>query len=139
VLLETKGFGFWKGFGEFVDTCLLKDGFISAADKHLYRVFHSAATALDHVELFYKNYHSMRYVKDKAVIRLKKQLAPRVVEKMAHQFESLAADSQFMLTRPLVEEENEPELNHLPRLVFKFDRQNFGGLRRLVDFINENS
>ena len=40
---------------------------------------------------------------------------------------------------PLPEEVNEPELKHLVRLVFPFDRRDYGLLRALVDFINDNT
>ncbi|MBI1859974.1 MAG: TIGR00730 family Rossman fold protein [Deltaproteobacteria bacterium] len=138
-LVEPKGFGFWEGFNEFVDKCLAKKKFINATDVNLYKVFHSPKLALDHIQRFYKNYHSMRFVRDQAVIRLKNELSPKTLEKLGKKFANLSMDRQFLSTRPLVEEENEPELSHLPRLVFKFDRQSFGNLRGLIDFINDNS
>lgn len=138
VLLEPKGLEFWKEFGRFVDKCLLKGKFINANDRELYRVFHSPKLALDHVDHFYRNYHSMRFVKDRAVLRLKSPLSTKALEKLTKNFGRLSLDNQFLLTQPLLEEENEPELNHLPRLVFHFDRQSFGRLRSLIDFINDN-
>lgn len=139
VLVEPKGFGFWEGFNRFVETCLVKKKFINATDRQLYAVFHSPKLAMDHVEHFYRNYHSMRFVKERAVIRLRHSLTPKVLDKLGRTFGHLALDGQFMMTQPLVEEQNEPELGHLPRLVFGFDRQSFGNLRSLIDFINDNS
>lgn len=139
VLLEPKGFGFWSGFSRFVDRCLLKGQFINDTDRNLYRIFHSPKQALDHIEHFYHNYQSTRFVKDRAVIRLKRAPSEKVLEKIAKRFDFLATDGGFSSGGPLAEEENEPELAHLSRLIFAFDRQNFGHLRLLIDFINDNS
>ena len=39
-------------------------------------------------------------------------------------------------SEPLPEENDEPEIQHLPRLVADFNRQDFGRLRELIDAIN---
>ncbi len=137
VLIEPKGFGFWSGFSKFVDNCLAKKNFINPTDRQLYSVFNSPKLALDHIEHFYRNYHSMRFVREKAVVRLRHVLSPKTLDQVGKKFGHLSLNNQFMLTQPLIEEENEPELNHLPRLVFDFDRQSFGNLRSLIDFIND--
>ena len=140
VLLEPEGFGFWKHFLTFVENALLKPGFISEVDKGLYHVFHTPAQAMDHVEQFYRNYHSMRLVKEKLVIRLKRPLSDAVMQSMNKKFSQPLANGEKMIPgQPLAEEFNEPELKELPRLIFPFDRRDFGTLRRLIDFINQNT
>jgi uncharacterized protein (TIGR00730 family) len=139
VMVEPEGFGFWTGWLEFMEKTVLKLGFISATDKALYRLFHTPAEALDHIDFFYKNYHSMRFVKEKAVIRIKKPLPAAAMKKMNKEFGFLSLDGKIVESMPLPEESNEPELKDLPRLVFPFDKKDYGSIRRLIDFINEHT
>lgn len=139
VFVEPADFGFWKSFQRFMKKDVLGREFISESDESLFYFSHSPEDALDHIGRFYRNYHSMRFVKDRAVIRLKKPLTDTVLKKLTHNFSFLSVDKKFAQTEPLEEENNEPELKHLTRLVFPFDRRDFGSLRRLIDFINENT
>jgi hypothetical protein len=43
------------------------------------------------------------------------------------------------MSGPLSDEANEPELADLPRLVFPFDRRDYGNLRAFIDFINDHA
>lgn len=139
VFLEPKGFGFWEGFCNFIEREVLSRHFISADDKVLYRVFHTPEDALQHIDLFYRNYHSMRFIKEKIAIRLKKAPSADLMAKIHKKFSALSLDGKFGLADALAEEGNEPELEGLTRLVFSCDRKDFANLRRLIDFINENT
>lgn len=140
VMVEPEGFGYWKAITEVLHGAVLEKGFISEADKNLYRVFHTTKEALDHIDHFYSTYHSMRFVRDQAVIRLKKQLKSSVVAKLNEKFAFLISkNGKAVLSAPLPEEANEPELAELPRLVFPFDRRDYGNLRALIDFINDHA
>jgi hypothetical protein len=46
--------------------------------------------------------------------------------------------AHFRASGPLPEEENEPELADLQRIVFPFNRTNFGRLRSLIDVVNQH-
>ncbi len=139
VMVEPEGFGFWKAMTDFLYGTVLAKGFISEADKGLCRVFHSVDAALDHIDHFYSTYHSMRFVRDTAVVRLKRKLSAEVIAQINEKFGYLARGGAFKLSAPLSEEANEPELAELPRLVFPFDRRDFGSLRALIDFINDKA
>jgi len=139
VMMEPEGFGYWTKLTKFMDEVLLKKGFVSASDKYLYRIFHTPKEALDHIETFYRNYHSMRFVGDKLVIRLKKKLPAAIVAKLQRKFPHISKGQEIVQTGPLPEEMNEPEIKDLARLVFPFDRSDYGELRAFVDFINENT
>jgi uncharacterized protein (TIGR00730 family) len=138
VFLEPRGYGFWDAFWKFVDNQVMKRGFISPNDKHLFEVLNSPKTALDHIDLFYRVYHSMRFVGDKLSIRLKKAPSAKILGEINRKFASLSLDESIVLSSPLPEEMNEPELKDLPRVVFQCDRKDFAGLRRLIDFLNKN-
>lgn len=139
VFLEPKNFGFWENAMKFINGPMLSGGFISEQDKALFRVYNSPEEALNHIDEFYRNYHSMRFVKDNLVIRMKTGISDAALKKANEKFKKLATDGKFHLAAPLQEEMNEPELKDLKRLIFKSDRRDFATLRLLIDFINENA
>ena len=139
VFLETENYGYWTDLVDFLNRVMLKKGLISGTDSSLYRVCHSAEEALNHFDLFYKNYISTRYVDDKVSIRIKKQLSDKAIEKINMQFKEFFKSGPLHASKALPEEDNEPEIKDLPRLVFTWKKKDFGTLRRLIDFINENT
>ena len=80
----------------------------------------------------------MRLVKEKLVIRMKKPLSAKAIKKMNTEFPSLTRGGKMEASEPLPEETNEPEIMSLPRIVFPFEKNDYGTLRCLIDFINEN-
>lgn len=139
VMMEPEGYGYWTKLTKFMDEVLLKKGFVSESDHFLYKICHTPKEALDHIELFYRNYHSMRFVGDRLVIRIKKKLPAAILAKAQRKFDALASNKPIVQMGPLEEEGNEPELEHLTRLVLYFNRFDYGTLRAFVDFINENT
>lgn len=139
VMMEPEGFGYWTKLVKFMDEVLLKKGFVSGSDKHLYRIFHTPREALDHIELFYKNYHSMRFVGDKLVVRVKKRLPDAELARAQKKFSAMLKGQEIVQAGPLPEELNEPEIKHLERLILPFDRSDYGALRAFIDFVNENT
>ena len=139
VLVEPKGFDYWGRFMDFIENALGKKGFISPGDTDLFRIFHSSSEAVEHIVAFYKNFHSMRYVKDTLVLRLHQTPTAEVMKELNQKFRSILVDGDFTVSEPLAQERNEPELNQYPRVIGKFDRRDFGALRRLIDFLNENT
>jgi hypothetical protein len=123
---------------DFVNHGLLKHGFISASDLSLFKVFHNSEDALDHIQHFYRTYHSMRLVKDELVIRLKRELTEKLLKDINEKFNDLS-DGPIRQARALPEESNEPEFKDLSRLVFTFDHRDYGQLRRLIDYINDKA
>jgi uncharacterized protein (TIGR00730 family) len=136
VMLEPKGYGFWTSIDKSLRENVLQRGFISESDFSLYHIFHSAEEAMDHIQHFYRNYHSMRFVKNRLVLRLQKPLSQKTLDAMNKKFGFLAPGGKIEASGPLPEESNEPEIKTLPRLVFPFDRRDYGGLRRHIEFIN---
>ena len=136
VMLEPKNFGFWKCFDELLDNALVKLGFVSKTDRNLFRVFNSPSEALDHITLFYKNYHSMRLVDGKLVLRLKRSVPKSTLQKIQKEYSLLSGGEPMVLGGPLLEEENEPELKDFVRLIFPFRTHDYGVLRSLVDTLN---
>jgi uncharacterized protein (TIGR00730 family) len=136
VLLDHENGSYWSDLGGFIEKQLLANGMISPEDVHLYKITSSVDEAIDEMLGFYAVYHSMRYVKDRLVLRLKQRLSE---EKLAHiqdHYAEILVEGTFEQRKALPEEAGEPDLANLPRLVFHFDRRALGRLRMLIDCIN---
>ncbi len=139
VLVDAPGGTYWRELDRFIRQQLLAGGMISEEDLHLYKVTDRYEDAVDEIMHFYREYHSMRYVGDQLVLRLKHDLAPALVELINERFGDVLLKGCFVVSKALPEERDEPELKHLSRLVFAFNRRNLGQLRALIDFINDNA
>ena len=136
VFIDAPGGNYWQDWHRFVVDQLRAGGMISDDDLSLYRTTDCWQTAVDEVLNFYRVYHSMRYVKDHLVLRLNRELPPVLIDELNQAFADLLSDGQFVQQQALKEEKDEPALAHLPRLVLRFNRRNFGRLRQLIDRLN---
>jgi len=139
VLLDAPGGNYWKRFHEFVIGELLDGGMISPEDLSLYLLTDDCGEAVNDVIRFYDVYHSMRYVKDSLVFRLKKKPAEALLDAINETYREILVDGQFVLGSSLSEERDEPELEELPRLIFKFDRRSHGTLRQMINTLNRGA
>ncbi len=135
VLLDAPGGTYWKKLDEFIRASLHGDEMISPEDFALYRVTDRIEEAVEEIEQFYKVYHSMRYVRNKLVVRLQKTISQPLLDAIRTEFQDILSEGDFEV-RSALPEEDEPELDAFPRLVFKFNRRNLGRLRILLDCLN---
>ncbi len=136
VFLDAPRGTYWKTWKRYVEDHLLRRGLISPEDMGLFTVTDNIDEAVAEIKTFYRVYHSSRYVGDRFVIRLNAPLAPSIVDELNRDFADILKDGVFEVGAALAEEESEPEIAHLPRLVFRFNRLRFGRLRAMIDRIN---
>jgi uncharacterized protein (TIGR00730 family) len=137
IFIEEPGGRYWSQCLVFFQNELLQRGFISESDFNLFERVDSIEKAIDRINRFYRCYHSLRYVGDQLVIRLNAPLAKECIRDLAAQFtDILRPGGGMVLSAALPEEDNEPEIAGLPRLVVDFNQVNFGRLRQLIDAIN---
>ncbi|HEY5995702.1 MAG TPA: TIGR00730 family Rossman fold protein [Candidatus Deferrimicrobiaceae bacterium] len=136
VLVDEPGGWYWRAFEQFVERDLKSEGWVSRDDTAVFRITDRVEEAVEEIESFYRVYHSMRYVGPDLVIRLKSDPGAAFVEGLDILFADILEEGVFRLSDPLPEESNEPELADLPRLVFRFNRRDFGRLRLLIDALN---
>lgn len=89
------------------------------------------------VRRFYAVYHSLRYVGDRLVLRLQRELPQQTVARLTREFRDLLVSGEITQQPALPQEVDEPELAHLPRLALRFNRREFGRLGELIHRINE--
>ena len=138
VLLDEPGGDYWASFQEFVKKQLLDRGMISPEDLSLYKLTDNVDDAVKEILQFYSVYHSLRYVHSNLVMRLQRRPSNALLEKINTNFSDILLSGRFQAGVPLPEEHDDPELANLPRLIFQFDRRNYGRLRQLIDCINRD-
>jgi uncharacterized protein (TIGR00730 family) len=139
VFLDAPGGTFWREFQRFIEAKLLGDRMISPDDLALYKLTDKVGEAVGEILQFFKNYHSMRYVKNKLVLRLKQLPGEELLGQINAHFGDILNGGQFTAGGPLPEEKDEPDLAQYSRLVFRFNRRSLGRLRQLIDALNRGS
>lgn len=138
VLLDEPQGTYWKRWLEFIERELLAEGYISDTDFGLFEIVNSVEHAIQCIDRFYRRYHSLRYIGERLVIRLMSPLSQEKIQQLKSQFaDILRPPGDIFLSDPLEEEIDEPEINHLARLVLDFDQKSFGRLRSFISAIND--
>ena len=128
---------FWKTWLRYVHDHLLRHNLISESDLALFKVTTSVTEAVDEITGFYRVYHSSRMVGPDFVMRLSHPLRPPLVQDLSREFADILFTGAIVQGEALpAEREQEPELNALPRLVFRLVQGRAGRLRQLIDRIN---
>ncbi len=131
------GDGYWDDWFEFVRDSLLTRGLISGEDFGLFSMTRDPLEAVQMIDDFYRNYHSLRFVGAKLVIRLNKALDSDHLRILTNEFGGiLVPGGKISLSSPLPEEHDQPDLKHLPRLTVDFNRRSYGLLKSFIRRIN---
>ena len=138
ILMDLPGSNYWPSWEKYLRENLLRKGLISAHDRNLFRTVSSIDRAIHEIEQFYACYHSIRYVGDYCILRLKQAPSPALLATLNERYRDLLASGDFeRMPAAHPAERKEPEsIKALPRIGFKFIQRSFGRLRRLIDDIN---
>jgi len=129
--------GYWEQWFRFVKERLLVMGFISAEDFSIFTITKSPEEAVQVIEEFYTNYHSIRFVNGDLILRLTKELSADQIERLENEFPELRLPgSHITPTLPRPEEADEPDLIDLPRIAFRFHHQHYGLLMAFIRRLN---
>lgn len=129
--------GYWKRWFDFMKECLLGKGFISGEDFSIFTITRSAHEAVQAIEEFYRNYHSLRFVNSHLIIRLTKELTKENIEELEQEFPELRLpDTRICACSPFPEESDEPDLLKLQRISLRFNHRHYGLLMAFIRRIN---
>lgn len=136
VLLDVPGGTYWKAFSDFIHSELAPRALVDTNDLSLGLITDSVDRAVEEILGFFTNFHSIRHVGSKLVVRLLAPPTPEEVDELNSAFADIVQAGRIELTGPFPPEVNDSDHLDLPRLAFTFDRTNHGRLRQLVDAIN---
>ena len=138
ILVEPKNETYWESLVNQLDEKILSKGYISSTDMNLFHIVHSVEDAIQYLDIYYRYYHSLRYVNGFTVLRFTKNLTPAIVEYLNHEFRDILREGDFQASDALEAEKNQNEFPDLPRLIFKSNKQHFGRLNEMILWINRN-
>ncbi|ALC17904.1 DNA-binding protein [Desulfuromonas soudanensis] len=137
VLIDSDEGDYWENWLQFIKKTLLKRGLISGEDFSLFTITRDPIEAAEIIDEFYRVYHSSRFVGDILVIRLNKTLEQSHLDTLTREFsEIIRAGSVPVFSAALPEEKDQPDLLHLPRLVFEFNHFSYGLLKAFIRRLN---
>jgi len=136
VLLEVPGGTFWPDWLRFTDEQLAARSLISAGDLRLLHRAEGLEDAVDHICHFYNNYHSMRYVGGRLVLRLNRLPPPQRLDQLAASFADILRQPGITPVEPSAQEIADGDSLEFRRVRLDFRRDDFGRLRQLIDELN---
>ena len=129
--------GYWEKFFNFVRQSLLVRGFISGEDFSLFTITSSEQEAYEVIDAFYRTYHSLRFIQNRLVIRLNKNISSLQIATLTEEFPELISEGdQITCCGVFKEEADEPDLASLPRITMLFDHHHYGLLIAFINRIN---
>ena len=136
VLLDTPADPFWERVDDLIQSQLVSRGLVSPGDTGLYLVTDSCEVACHEIDRFYANYDSIRYVGDRAVIRLRVGVTNEQLDDLNTRFAHLVSKGRIERAGPMDIERRHHDRVDLPRVRFSFARHRSGDLRALIDALN---
>ena len=136
VLMDREGGAYWRTWDRHIREHLLRNQFISPDDLHLYHVTEDTDEAVRLITRFYRNYHSMRFVHELLVIRLKHPPSQSAIDALNDDFKDIITGEKIHGIEPTPEEREDNQCLDLPRIAFGFNRRDYGRLRQLIDVLN---
>jgi uncharacterized protein (TIGR00730 family) len=137
VFLDTPGDEYWEAVDEFVEAHLVGRGLVSPVDRSLYCITDSSDAAVNEIEHFFANYHSVRIVGDDLVIRVHHGPTDDQLADLNERFGSLATDGMIRRVEPFSIERRQDDHVDLDRIAFAFDRHGYAAIRGLIDALND--
>jgi uncharacterized protein (TIGR00730 family) len=136
VLLDVPDGTYWTSWKDFVERELTAVGLVSPEDHDLYLVTDDVSTAVQEIETFWHSYHSIRWVGDRLVLRLRYAPTEGEVAELDRTFRDVLVGGHIEATGPLPAEVADRDHLDLPRLVLQLDPRQAGRLRKLIDAVN---
>ena len=132
VLLDAPGDPYWEQVEEFVRDQLIARGLVSPDDTGLYSITSSCDEACEIIEHFYSNYHSIRFVGDRLVIRLHRGPDDAQLADLNDRFAHLVSSGSIERAQPTRAERRDDDHLGLDRIALDFDKHGYGDLIALI-------
>lgn len=135
VLLEAPGDDFWGPFLNSWVRRLLDNGLISPDDTHLFYHTDNVNDAVQHIQTYYSNYHSFRYVGKDILIRMNNPLSAQALERLNAEFSDILHSGKItqVYNWPANDDAN---LAHYPRLRLNINHHRINVMTQLIRRMN---
>jgi uncharacterized protein (TIGR00730 family) len=137
VLLDVPGGTYWRSWERFVRDEVVARGLVSPEDLLLVRISDDVAETTEEIFGFFRNYHSMRYVNPRLIMRLRAAPTRAELADLNERFADICVRGRIESAPPQPPEVSGRDHVELPRIAFHFDRASHGRLRALIDALND--
>lgn len=137
VLLDVPGGTYWESWRAFAQVELVDRGYVGKGDLGLLRVTDDADEAVEELVGFYANYHSLRYVEGRLVLRLLRAPDGTALAALGDEFADIVVRGTIERIDTTPAERSDADHVDLDRLAFRFDRRSHARLRELIDRLND--
>lgn len=135
IFVEAPGKKYWKTWLRFLKQELLKGKFLTKDEFKLFKVVGSAKKAVEEIENFYRNYHSIRLGRETTIVRLNRKIPVKELKKLSKKYRDIIS-GEIIPSGPLPAEVRNKEFLELPRICMRFDRRSYGRLMELIKDLN---
>jgi uncharacterized protein (TIGR00730 family) len=136
VLMDLPGDRFWHAVETFIEDQLVPRRLVSPEDVALYKVCSEIHEAVGEIEGFYRNFHSIRFVGRRLVVRLQHEPTDEMLAALQRDHGHLCRTGEFERSGPLPVEVSDEDSIDKHRIVFDFVRRDWAGLRLMINALN---
>ena len=136
VLLDVPDGSYWRGFERFVRDHLASRGLVAADDMDRVVVTDDVDAAVTELTGFYRNYHSLRWVGTRLVLRLRAAPTDAEVAELDGRFSPLLRSGHIERVAPMRPEVEDEDHVELPRIALDLEPGQVGELHRLIRATN---
>jgi uncharacterized protein (TIGR00730 family) len=136
VLLDTPGGTYWRGWLEFVAEELVGNGLVSPGDLDLFMITEDVDAAAQEIVGFYRNYHSIRWVGDQLIIRMRQGPDDDQLAELNAAHAGLLVSGEIERVDPTPAERSGNDHLDLARLGMTYDKYRQSGIHRLIRDLN---
>lgn len=137
VLMDRPGGTYWRTWDKHVREHLLRNQLISPDDLNLYEILDDTDSAVKTITRFYRNFHSLRFVRELLVIRMKFAPSDHALDGLNEDFDDIINAGRIERIEPTPEEREDGTDLELPRIAFEFNKRDYGRLRQMINVINQ--
>ncbi|MBI2027662.1 MAG: TIGR00730 family Rossman fold protein [Deltaproteobacteria bacterium] len=137
ICIDKPGGNYWKQWFSYIKRMLLKHKMIAAEDLKLVRLMTNIDEAVEYIQHFYSNYHSIRYVNKTLFIRTLREIPDKALGVLNKRYKSILVQGGIEKTGPHEIEHDEPTHLHLKRIKLHFNKTHFGKLYQLIEELNK--
>ncbi len=137
ILLDAKGGSYWQAWERFLKQEAISRGFISPADQSLYLITQSVDEAVEEIVNFYRNYHSLRFVGNRLIVRTNSCVSDEELKYLNETFSDICIEGVIERTEATPQEVADNDYLSLFRLSLRFNQVSHGRLRSFIDALNK--
>ncbi len=137
VLLDTPTGTFWEEWLDQGADRLQKYGYISSGDEHLFEIAHNIDDAVESITSFYSNYHSMRFVSGRLILRMSTAPDQAALDRLSDEFQDCIASGKLERVTASDAELRSHDVPELDRVALQFNRRHWVRLHQLIRRMNQ--